>query len=120
MQAPSATRGVATSPDDTLAAPHAQAVDDVLAALASSPEGLAPDEAARRLASHGPNRLPSVAGRSPLGRFLAHFNNALIYFLLAAAGALTLIYPGLISDVIGAVIALGLFLLAKQKTPKVA
>ena len=40
--------------------------------------------------------------------------------LLAAAGALTLIYPGLISDVIGAVIALGLFLLAKQETPRVA
>ncbi|RXE47632.1 HAD-IC family P-type ATPase [Chromohalobacter israelensis] len=91
MQAPSATRGVATSPDDTLAVPHAQAVDDVLVALASSPEGLAPDEAARRLASHGPNRLPSVAGRSPLGRFLAHFHNALIYFLLAAAGAAALL-----------------------------
>lgn len=91
MQAPSATRGGTTSPDDTLAAPHAQAVDDVLAALASSPEGLAPDEAARRLASHGPNRLPRVAGRSPLGRFLAHFHNALIYFLLAAAGAAALL-----------------------------
>ncbi|MCI0509619.1 TRAP transporter 4TM/12TM fusion protein [Chromohalobacter marismortui] len=40
--------------------------------------------------------------------------------LLAATGALTLIYPGLISDIVGAAIAVVLFLLSKQTKPAVA
>jgi ATPase, P-type (transporting), HAD superfamily, subfamily IC len=43
--------------------------------------------AAERLATHGPNELPAATGRSALLRFLAQFNNALIYFLLVAAVA---------------------------------
>jgi magnesium-transporting ATPase (P-type) len=43
------------------------------------------------LRSNGPNALPPVKPRHPLARFLAQFNSALIYFLLAAAaGAWTL------------------------------
>ncbi|MDQ0347106.1 magnesium-transporting ATPase (P-type) [Ancylobacter vacuolatus] len=49
--------------------------------------GLTPEEAQARLATHGPNALPEPPGRSPLLRFLAQFNNALIYFLLAGAAA---------------------------------
>ncbi|MBW7851525.1 MAG: cation-transporting P-type ATPase [Rhodospirillales bacterium] len=60
---------------------------EVLAAQGSTPHGLDEDEAARRFSEHGPNRLPQSAGVSPLLRFLAQFNNALIYFLLAAAVA---------------------------------
>lgn len=42
-------------------------------------------EAARRLASHGPNALPEPPRRGPLPRFLAQFRNVLIYVLLASA-----------------------------------
>ncbi|MDV6318117.1 TRAP transporter permease [Chromohalobacter sp. HP20-39] len=40
--------------------------------------------------------------------------------LLAAVGALTLIFPGLISDIVGAAIAVGLFLLSNQTKPATA
>jgi magnesium-transporting ATPase (P-type) len=75
-----------TKPDDAPDLPwHATAAEDVLAALATSPQGLSEAEATARRAKHGPNVLPAPAGRHPLLRFLAQFNNALIYFLLAAA-----------------------------------
>ena len=68
-----------------LADPHARTAEDSLAALSASAGGLAAEEAARRLAEHGPNRLPEPGRRGPLMRFLAQFNNVLIYVLLAAA-----------------------------------
>lgn len=64
---------------------HALHSDDVLSALETSPSGLSFEEAANRLAIFGPNELTKEAGRHPVFRFLAHFHNALIYFLLAAA-----------------------------------
>ena len=66
---------------------HATSVADTLAATATGADGLSLDEARRRLALHGPNQLPAAARRHPLLRVLAQFNNALIYFLLAAAVA---------------------------------
>jgi magnesium-transporting ATPase (P-type) len=70
---------------------HAAEVEDVLQALDSSRSGLTAEDAARRLREHGPNELPETARRHPLFRFLAHFHNALIYFLLAAVVATTLL-----------------------------
>ncbi len=64
---------------------HAHSADSCLAALDAGPGGLTPAEAARRLAEHGPNRLPEARTRGPLRRFLAQFNNVLIYVLLGAA-----------------------------------
>ncbi|MDX5408680.1 MAG: HAD-IC family P-type ATPase, partial [Thauera sp.] len=69
----------------TAAAPHAADAGRVLAALASSAQGLAGEEAARRLETFGPNRLPAPAKEGLLRRFLKHFNDVLIYVLLAAA-----------------------------------
>lgn len=66
---------------------HARPAADALRALGTSAQGLAPEEAARRLAEHGPNALPQARRRHPIVRLLAQFNNALIYFLLAAAVA---------------------------------
>ncbi|MDQ6435596.1 cation-transporting P-type ATPase [Mesorhizobium sp. LHD-90] len=83
---------VSTGPRQAGAEPkawHAAAADDVLAALETSAEGLTQDEAARRLRAGGPNQLPATARQHPVLRFLAQFNNALIYFLLAAAVAAT-------------------------------
>ncbi|AZG78940.1 efflux RND transporter periplasmic adaptor subunit (plasmid) [Methylocystis rosea] len=51
----------------------------------SSGAGLSDDEAARRLAQFGPNRLPMAKRRSALVRFVLQFHNVLIYVLLAAS-----------------------------------
>ncbi len=66
---------------------HAADAAEVLARLASTAAGLTSGEAARRLIRHGRNELPPPADRRPLLRFLAQFDNALIYVLLAGAGA---------------------------------
>ncbi|MBL9050930.1 MAG: cation-transporting P-type ATPase [Tabrizicola sp.] len=65
--------------------PHATPATDCLADLASTPNGLSATEAMRRLAEHGPNRLPEVRARGPVGRFLRQFHNVLIYVLIGAA-----------------------------------
>ena len=64
---------------------HAVPVETVLATLSTSVEGLPQFEANRRLEKYGANRLPEIAKRSNILRFLAHFHNILIYVLLAAA-----------------------------------
>jgi magnesium-transporting ATPase (P-type) len=63
---------------------HARTKEEALAGFESTPQGLSGEEAARRLAEHGPNRLPPPKKRGPLLRFLAQFHNVLIYVLLAA------------------------------------
>ncbi|MDQ2102959.1 cation-transporting P-type ATPase [Azospirillum isscasi] len=63
---------------------HAQPPDRALAALDSPDDGLTPDEAADRLRRYGPNRLTPPPRRSALMRFLAQFDNLLIYVLIAA------------------------------------
>jgi magnesium-transporting ATPase (P-type) len=70
---------------------HADPLAEIYATLRTGPKGLASAEAARRLSAHGPNELPAAPGRHPILRFLAQFNNPLIYFLLAAALAAGLI-----------------------------
>ena len=65
--------------------PHSRPADDCLSDLKTRPEGLTASDAARRLAEHGPNRLPEVQARGPLRRFLGQFNNVLIYVLIGAA-----------------------------------
>nr|WP_249325231.1 HAD-IC family P-type ATPase [Halomonas boliviensis] len=72
--------------------------------MKTSPSGLSVDEAARRLEKYGLNQLPAVAGRHPLLRFFAHFHNALIYFLLAAAVAASLLGHFVDASVIVAVV----------------
>lgn len=62
---------------------HAEA----FSALGSSPSGLSSEEAAHRLALHGPNVFASRKKPTALARFLSQFNNPLIYVLLASAAA---------------------------------
>jgi len=66
---------------------HARSGEETCVALATGLDGLSRDEAARRLERFGPNALPPAARTHPVLRFLAQFNNALIYFLLSAAVA---------------------------------
>jgi magnesium-transporting ATPase (P-type) len=64
---------------------HAMSADDVVERLATNSEtGLDATEASSRLQVHGPNRLPEGKKRGPLPRFLAQFNNILVYVLLGA------------------------------------
>jgi len=75
-----------SDPDRGAASPwHTLAAAEVLAALKTSAEGLDAAEAVRRLQVNGPNQLPAPPRPHPVLRFLAQFNNMLIYFLLAAA-----------------------------------
>jgi magnesium-transporting ATPase (P-type) len=67
---------------------HSLEESECLRALDAGRNGLSREEAARRLAHYGPNRLQPPRTRSPLVRFLEQFNNVLIYILLAA-GAIT-------------------------------
>ncbi len=64
---------------------HAEEAAAAVAQLQSDPAlGLDPAEAAKRLAEHGPNKLPEPGRHGPLVRFLHQFHNTLIYVLLAA------------------------------------
>ena len=64
---------------------HAISAKQVVEQLGTNPQtGLSASEAARRLADHGPNRLPEGKRQGPLMRFLVQFNNILVYVLLAA------------------------------------
>src|SRR5262249_11214220 len=59
--------------------------DEVVKRLATSSEkGLDAGEASTRLQKYGPNRLPEGKKRGPFMRFLAQFNNILVYVLLGA------------------------------------
>ena len=64
---------------------HALPKDETLRIIGSHRTGLETQEAERRLAIHGPNRLVAGPRRSPLVRFLSQFHNVLIYVLIASA-----------------------------------
>jgi magnesium-transporting ATPase (P-type) len=83
---------------------HAAPAEKVRARLGTGPGGLPSEEAAKRLQEHGRNELPAAPGPHPIRRFLAQFNNPLIYFLLAAAVAAGLIGHHVDAVVIAAVV----------------
>jgi len=70
---------------ETVRGLHAEPIAAALEAVSGHSDGLSESEATERLDRHGPNRLPERARRSPVLRFLSHFNNLLIYVLLGAA-----------------------------------
>ena len=85
---------------------HARPVEEVLAALDSPDGGLSSAEARARLERHGPNRLTPPPRRSALRRFLAQFDNLLIYVLIAA-GVVTLLLGEMIdASVIAGVVVI--------------
>ena len=71
---------------DKPGAPYYQrSVEETLASVQSSPEGISGTEAATRLQQYVENALPQKPGKPAWLRFIAHFNDVLIYVLLAAA-----------------------------------
>ena len=70
---------------DEIAPWHALSADEVVKRFATDGEkGLDAAEASTRLQKYGPNRLPEGKKRGPFMRFLAQFNNILVYVLLGA------------------------------------
>jgi magnesium-transporting ATPase (P-type) len=86
--------------------PFARPVDEVLRRLQSTDHGLSGAEHRRRLEQFGPNRLPTVAREGLLKRFFKHFNDALIYVLLAAAAITALLAHWVDTGVILGVVVL--------------
>src|SRR3990172_7429451 len=64
---------------------YQRTIEDVLAALSSSQEGISQDEAKRRLLEYGPNELKETKKTTPLGMLLDQFKDFMIIVLLAAA-----------------------------------
>src|SRR3990172_8719562 len=64
---------------------YQRTIEDVLAVLSSSQEGISQDEAKRRLLEYGPNELKETKKTTPLGMLLDQFKDFMIIVLLAAA-----------------------------------
>ena len=74
---------------------HGLSAADVLTQLGASTEGLRSSEAARRLASHGPNELAEGQRIRPFQILLGQFHSLIIWILVAA---------GVISGLLGEVV----------------
>ncbi|WP_202944755.1 cation-transporting P-type ATPase [Beijerinckia indica] len=86
---------------------HAMLAAEVEQQLHVDPtRGLDVTEAAERLKTYGPNRLPQGKKKGPLMRFLAQFNNILIYVLLAAGFIKLMLSLWLDASIIFAVVVL--------------
>jgi magnesium-transporting ATPase (P-type) len=90
--------GVPTRPEGP--AWHQLSADEALTRAGGTANGLQTEEARRRLAGHGPNKLPEAKLRGPLLRFLSQFNNVLIYVLMVAGAVTALLQHWLDASVI--------------------
>src|SRR5262245_56368788 len=93
------------------AAWHALSADDVMKRLATdSKQGLDASEVAPRFGKYGPNRLPEGKKRGPFMRFLAQFNNILVYVLLGAGFTKLMLNLWVAAGIIFAVVVLNALL----------
>jgi len=92
--------------DARAAAPrwHALDADAALDGLGATREGLDAAEVDARLRAHGPNALPPPKRTPAWRRFLRHFNDPLILFLLAAAVVAAFLRHYVDAGVIGGVV----------------
>src|SRR5262245_2885937 len=94
-----------------VAAWHALPQAEVVTRLGTNAEtGLSLTEASTRLQKWGPNRLPEGKKRSTFARFFAHFNNVLIYVLLAAGFTKPMMSVWIDAGIIFAVVVLNALL----------
>ncbi len=92
--------GAAATPDGSGLAPHfSMDVGAVLKAVRATPEGLSAEEAARRLAIHGPNQIEETKRKSALLIFLEQFKDLLVIILIVAA-IISLVSGGVESTVV--------------------
>ena len=85
---------------------HSQSVEEVLAQLASTAEGLSSPEAAQRLAANGPNELKEGKPISPFQIFLGQFKSLIIWILIAAG-----VISGLLGEVVDCIAILAIVVL---------
>jgi len=83
---------------------HTLSVAAVVERLETTEGGLGSDEAARRLARHGPNELTASGRITPWRLLLAHLENVLIVILLVAVGLSALLGHVLEAIVIGVIL----------------
>jgi hypothetical protein len=84
--APTSPLPPAAATADAVESPHSSSAELVASRLGTSvAQGLTDDDAAARIADHGPNELAEVARRLGILRFLDQFRDLLIGILLAAA-----------------------------------
>src|SRR5262249_10580371 len=104
------TTGNANTASDVVAW-HAMPRAEVVTQLATDIEnGLSLSEASRRLQRYGPNRLPEGRKRGALSKFFAHFNNMLIYVLIAAGFIKLMMNAWIDAGIIFAVVVLNALL----------
>src|SRR6516164_6578749 len=90
---------------------YAMSAAEVVNRLATTSEqGLSQSEASARLQKYGPNRLPEGTKRGPLRKFLSHFNNTLVYVLLAAGFTKLMLSVWIDAGIIFAVVLLNALL----------
>jgi Ca2+-transporting ATPase len=100
LKPPAATAGTAV-------AWHSHEVDEAAAWLETSPgSGLSKQEAAKRLAEHGPNELAAARAVAPWRLLLQQFRNVLILILLAAVGLSVVLGHATEAIVIAAIVLL--------------
>lgn len=85
---------------------HAISGADAVDRLQSRSGGLTVLEAKQRLERHGLNRLSGSQPRSVISRFVAQFNNLLIYVLLISAAITALLGHGIDAGVISGVVVI--------------
>ena len=85
---------------------HSWSVETCLERLRSAGSGLTSQEAAKRLAAHGPNALPATKPRSLLERLWSQINSLLIYVLFGSA-----LITALLGEVIDTAVILGVIAL---------
>lgn len=89
---------------------HTVPVEEAFQAIGSSEAGLSKEEAARRLATYGPNELQAADRVSPLALLFAQFKNVLIIILLVAVGLSAFLGHGLEAIVISVIVLFAVLL----------
>jgi len=84
---------------------HTLTCAEVCTLLASSPEGLSSEEAARRLAACGPNLLAAPHRASVWTLFLEQFKNVLVVILLVATALSVFLGHGVEAAAIAVIVA---------------
>ncbi len=85
---------------------HALSPEEVLAALDSAPSGLTEEEARRRLAVYGPNRVEAERAPSVVSIFLHQIQDPMIYVLFGAIGIALAVQETVDAAVIAAAVGL--------------
>src|SRR5688572_29117685 len=96
--------------NQTATAWHTLSREQLEQQLRSGPDGLTADEAARRLAEHGPNELKAQRRHSAWAILLAQFQNVLLIILLIATGLSAALGHGLEAAVIAIIVLFAVIL----------